>query len=62
MFAEGYRSVDMGKGLTEEKRHWCNVQIPVRHHYVPITRRGAIAASRYCARTSSQIPGCVVWP
>jgi len=44
MFAEGFRSFDMGEGLTDEKRHWCNVQIPVRHHYVPITRRGAIAA------------------
>ena len=35
----------MGEGLTDEKRHWCNVQIPVRHHYIPITRRGAVAAT-----------------
>jgi CelD/BcsL family acetyltransferase involved in cellulose biosynthesis len=35
----------MGEGLTDEKRHWCNQQIPVRHHYMPITRRGALAAS-----------------
>lgn len=45
MFDEGYRVFDMGEGLTDEKRHWCNVQIPVRHHYIPITRRGALAAT-----------------
>jgi CelD/BcsL family acetyltransferase involved in cellulose biosynthesis len=45
VYAEGYRVFDMGEGLTDEKRHWCNVQIAVRHHYVPITRRGAMAAS-----------------
>jgi CelD/BcsL family acetyltransferase involved in cellulose biosynthesis len=45
MFDEGFRVFDMGEGLTDEKRHWCNVQIPVRHHYIPITRRGAVAAS-----------------
>jgi hypothetical protein len=37
----------MGEGLTDEKRHWCNQQIPVRHHYMPITRRGAFAASAH---------------
>ena len=45
MFGEGFRVFDMGEGLTDEKRHWCNQQIPVRHHYIPITRRGALAAS-----------------
>lgn len=45
VYAQGYRVFDMGEGLTDEKRHWCNQQIPVRHHYVPITRRGALAAS-----------------
>lgn len=45
VYAEGFRTFDMGEGLTDEKRHWCNQQIPVRHHYMPITRRGAIAAS-----------------
>jgi CelD/BcsL family acetyltransferase involved in cellulose biosynthesis len=44
VFDEGYRVFDMGEGLTDEKRHWCNQQIPVRHHYMPITRRGSIAA------------------
>ncbi|MEO6012452.1 MAG: GNAT family N-acetyltransferase [Devosia sp.] len=47
VYAEGFAVFDMGEGLTDEKRHWCNVQIPVRHHYVPITRRGALAASMH---------------
>lgn len=45
IYGQGYEVFDMGEGLTDEKRHWCNVQIPVRHHYMPITRRGALAAS-----------------
>jgi CelD/BcsL family acetyltransferase involved in cellulose biosynthesis len=45
MFAEGFTTFDMGEGFTDEKRHWCNEQVPVRHHYVPVTRRGALAAS-----------------
>ena len=47
VFEAGYRVFDMGEGLTDEKRHWCNQQIAVRHHYVPITRRGAIAAAAH---------------
>ena len=47
VFAEGYRVFDMGEGLTDEKRHWCNLHIPVRHHYMPITRRGALAAQAH---------------
>lgn len=47
VFDQGFRVFDMGEGLTDEKRHWCNQQIPVRHHYVPITRRGAIAAQMH---------------
>ncbi len=47
VFDAGYRTFDMGEGLTDEKRHWCNVQIPVRHHYMPITRRGAFAAQAH---------------
>jgi CelD/BcsL family acetyltransferase involved in cellulose biosynthesis len=34
----------MGTGFTDEKRHWCNVQIPVRQHYLPLTTMGRIAA------------------
>lgn len=47
VFDQGYRVFDMGEGLTDEKRHWCNQQIPVRHHYMPITRRGALAAQAH---------------
>lgn len=47
VFEQGFRTFDMGEGLTDEKRHWCNEQIPVRHHYVPITRRGAVASSAH---------------
>ena len=47
MFEQGYRVFDMGEGLTDEKRHWCNQQIAVRHHYMPITRRGAVAAQAH---------------
>jgi CelD/BcsL family acetyltransferase involved in cellulose biosynthesis len=47
MFEEGYHVFDMGEGLTDEKRHWCNQHIAVRHHYMPITRRGAFAAQAH---------------
>jgi len=43
VFDAGYRTFDMGAGFTDEKRHWCNVQVPVRHHYVPLTTLGSIA-------------------
>jgi len=43
VFDAGYRTFDMGAGFTDEKRHWCNTQIPVRHHYVPLTALGSIA-------------------
>jgi len=45
MFDEGFRVFDMGEGSTDEKRHWCNEQVAVRHHYLPVTRRGSIGAS-----------------
>lgn len=44
VFDAGYRCFDMGAGFTDEKRHWCNVQIPVRQHYVPLTTIGTAAA------------------
>ena len=49
MFDAGYRVFDMGEGLTDEKRHWCNVRVPVRTHYLPITRRGAIVVATFRA-------------
>jgi CelD/BcsL family acetyltransferase involved in cellulose biosynthesis len=44
IFDDGYRMFDMGAGFTDEKRHWCNVQIPVRQHYLPLSPIGGIAA------------------
>ena len=43
VFAEGYGVFDMGAGFTDEKRHWCNVQIPLAHHYVPLSVVGRLS-------------------
>jgi len=43
VFDSGFRVFDMGAGFTDEKRHWCNVEIALRHHYVPLTRFGRVA-------------------
>lgn len=45
VFDAGFRVFDMGAGFTDEKRHWCNVQTPLRHHYVPLTALGTVAAT-----------------
>ena len=45
MFDEGYRVFDMGNGFTDEKRHWCNVQIGLGSHYVALTPIGRAALS-----------------
>ncbi|MBK8082839.1 MAG: GNAT family N-acetyltransferase [Devosia sp.] len=47
VFDTGTRVFDMGAGLTDEKRHWCNVQVPVRHHYVPLSPVGDLAAGAH---------------
>lgn len=44
VFDAGYSAFDMGAGLTDEKRHWCNVALPLRNHYVPLTLAGRISA------------------
>lgn len=44
VFDAGYRVFDMGAGFTDEKRHWCNVQVPVREFYVPLSPVGQLAA------------------
>lgn len=44
VFDEGFRIFDMGAGFTDEKRHWCNVQVPVRQHYVSLTGLGRLAS------------------
>lgn len=47
VFDEGFRKFDMGAGFTDEKRHWCNVQIPVRQHYVSLTALGRLVSGMH---------------
>lgn len=42
VFDQGIGTFDMGSGFTDEKRHWCNVQIPLRQHYLGLTPQGAL--------------------
>jgi CelD/BcsL family acetyltransferase involved in cellulose biosynthesis len=44
VFDAGHRCFDMGAGFTDEKRHWCNVQIPLRQHYLAMTPWGHAVA------------------
>jgi len=44
VFDAGYSVFDMGAGLTDEKRHWCNEQVPLRNFYLPLTPQGLAAA------------------
>lgn len=46
-FDNGYDMFDMGTGMSDEKRHWCNQHIPLRHHYLPLTLRGAAFAQAH---------------
>lgn len=48
-FDAGTTMFDMGSGLTDEKRHWCNVHIPMRHHYLPLTLWGQLFAQGHRA-------------
>ncbi len=42
VFDQGFSVFDMGAGLTDEKRHWCNVQVPLRQHYTALTPIGEL--------------------
>lgn len=42
VFDGGFRVFDMGSGFTDEKRHWCNVQTPIRQHYIGLTPQGGL--------------------
>lgn len=42
VFDQGMSVFDMGSGFTDEKRHWCNVQAPLRQHYIGLTPQGAV--------------------
>jgi CelD/BcsL family acetyltransferase involved in cellulose biosynthesis len=57
VFDEGIRVFDMGSGFTDEKRHWCNVQVPLRQHYIGLTARGAliVAVHRAFQKTRAAI-------
>lgn len=45
IFGQGIRMFDMGVGFSDEKRHWCNVQVPLKTHYLPLNARGEVIAS-----------------
>jgi CelD/BcsL family acetyltransferase involved in cellulose biosynthesis len=49
VFDSGIRTFDMGAGFTDEKRHWCNVQTPLRHHYIGLTPQGRLIARSHQA-------------
>lgn len=40
IFTTGTKICDMGAGYSDEKRAWCNVQVPLRTHYVPLNTKG----------------------
>ncbi|MHA6297834.1 GNAT family N-acetyltransferase [Devosia sp. CAU 1758] len=42
VFEQEIAVFDMGCGYTDEKRHWCNVQIPLRQHYVGLSPLGSV--------------------
>ncbi len=42
VFEDGFTVFDMGSGFTDEKRHWCNEQLPLlRQHYIGLSPQGA---------------------
>ncbi|CAN7530515.1 GNAT family N-acetyltransferase [Devosia sp. LjRoot3] len=43
VFDSGFAMFDMGSGFTDEKRHWCNVQTPLRQHYIGLTVKGRLS-------------------
>lgn len=45
VFDAGIAVFDMGSGFTDEKRHWCNVQTPLRQHYIGLTWRGMLVVA-----------------
>jgi len=43
VFDSGFAMFDMGSGFTDEKRHWCNVQMPIRQHYIGRSWKGHLS-------------------
>ncbi|MGV8853989.1 MAG: GNAT family N-acetyltransferase [Devosia sp.] len=57
VFDQGIAVFDMGSGFTDEKRHWCNVQIPLGQHYIGLNWQGALIVRAHQAfqRTRARI-------
>jgi len=49
VFDSGIAVFDMGSGFTDEKRHWCNEQVPLRQHYIGLTLQGAVIVKAHRA-------------
>ena len=49
VFESGFQVFDMGAGYTDEKRHWCNVQTQLRHHYISLTPLGEVVVEAHSA-------------
>jgi len=49
VFDQGISVFDMGSGHTDEKRHWCNIQVPLRQHYIALTPIGMLVAQGHRA-------------
>jgi len=47
IFDEGISTFDMGCGFSDEKRHWCNVRIPLRQHYVALSPLGVLVVAAH---------------
>ncbi len=65
IFDAGINIYDMGAGLTDEKRHWCNSLTPLRHFYIPLSSFGFTVAHlhrmkktiRYNVKASKKLSG-----
>ncbi|MBU1307774.1 MAG: GNAT family N-acetyltransferase [Alphaproteobacteria bacterium] len=57
VFDSGTSVFDMGSGYTDEKRHWCNEQIPLQQHYIGLNAQGQliVAAHQAFQRTRARI-------
>ncbi|MCS6761049.1 MAG: hypothetical protein MO846_02920 [Candidatus Devosia symbiotica] len=40
---------DMGSGFTDKKRHWRNMQLPLRQHYIGLNWRGMLVVRTHHA-------------
>ena len=54
VFDQGIRVFDMGSGYTDEKRHWCNVQTPLRQHHIGLTPQGGLIVQAHRAFQKSR--------